>query len=606
MGKSTTSARAGLSAILLLGAVASGVRGDPEQDAALSARRAFEELQHGGDPAVQLPLLLEALSKAGLPRSATVSLGILSQSKDPRVSAAARAELTRRAETDSALAMPLLGQRADVEQGAPLEMLVKLARSHLDRALALSPPEEGASFASAGAVPGADAGPVAQPRAADAGLAQPDAADAGLSQSGPADAGRPASADGGAAARAVLEAPVTLPAAVAELSRARALTAQVPESSPAAAEAHEIAGLAALGAGDFTAAEREFNILARGDDGRDRREGLKTDPASVERKERAILQLARLAYARGDDAAAEAFYARVSRAAPEWLDALFESSWAHFRRGADEKALGNLLTLHAPFFQARYFPESFVLKALLLYENCRYADASRTLEQFEARYAPVNEALSAVLSQVTTPQPAAELLESGSQGIAQRVAAPARAEVSRLLLTPELLAQGRAASELAAELDSFDGRSPQFRSSALARALLPELRAARLSVLDGAGRRVRARLISARGELRELLGQVLCLSYEIAGREMELAREGAAGVSGAPRARRNQPQVDEDEELWPFQGEYWRDELGSYQFTLGEHCRRAAPGVPAQSAGLPPPADDAAPALEPAPAPARP
>jgi hypothetical protein len=186
------------------------------------------------------------------------------------------------------------------------------------------------------------------------------------------------------------------------------------------------------------------------------------------------------------------------------------------------------------------------------------------------------------------------------------VAEPARAEVSRLLLAPHLIAQGRAASELAAELDSFDGRSPQFRSSALARALLPALRAARLSMLDGAGRRVRARLVSARGELRELLAQSLRLSYEIAGRELELAREGEAGVARTPRAPRSLPQVDEDEELWPFQGEYWRDELGSYQFTLGEHCRRAAPGVPAQSASLPVPADDGSPDPAHVPAPAHP
>ncbi|GAC1559610.1 MAG: hypothetical protein NVS2B9_21060 [Myxococcales bacterium] len=396
--------------------------------------------------------------------------------------------------------------------------------------------------------------------------------------------------------------PAVFAVAAFALIRARALAGQVPEDSPASAEAHEVAGLAAVAAGDTAAAEREFSALVRAESRGDRRSRANLDPARVERKERAILQLARLAYARGDDVASEAFYARVSRAAPEWLDALFESSWAHFRRGADEKALGNLLTLHAPFFQGRYFPESFVLKALLLYENCRYADASRTLAQFEARYAPVNEALGAVLAQVTTPQLAAELLESGPDGIDRKVAEPARAEVSRLLLTPALVAEGRAAVELAAELDSFDGRTSQFRTSALARALAPELRSARLFVLDGAGRRVRARLIAARGELRELLGQTLRLSYEIAGRELELAREGAAGVARTPGARRNLPQVDEDEELWPFQGEYWRDELGSYQFTLGEHCRRAAPGVPARSPGLPPAPEDSAPATAPAPA----
>jgi hypothetical protein len=39
--------------------------------------------------------------------------------------------------------------------------------------------------------------------------------------------------------------------------------------------------------------------------------------------------------------------------------------------------------------------------------------------------------------------------------------------------------------------------------------------------------------------------------------------------------------------LWPFQGEYWRDELGSYRFQLGERCRKARP--PPQQATQPAP-----------------
>ena len=81
----------------------------------------------------------------------------------------------------------------------------------------------------------------------------------------------------------------------------------------------------------------------------------------------------------------------------------------------------------------------------------------------------------------------------------------------------------------------------------------------------------------------ELLGQSLRLSYEIAGREKELAAnaDGAATVS----THKDPARVADDEEIWPFQGEYWRDELGSYQYQLGRRCKK--PRTPPQTAQAP-------------------
>jgi len=44
------------------------------------------------------------------------------------------------------------------------------------------------------------------------------------------------------------------------------------------------------------------------------------------------------------------------------------------------------------------------------------------------------------------------------------------------------------------------------------------------------------------------------------------------------------PSVDEDEILWPFEGEYWRDELGSYRFQLGQKCGTPRPAPVKQEA----------------------
>jgi len=372
--------------------------------------------------------------------------------------------------------------------------------------------------------------------------------------------------------------PQRIPAAAQrELDAARALAASVPAGDAAEGDAREIAALAALAAGDAASATMEFLAVAdlpvrRG------------DRVAAQRRDQAYLQLARLAYQKGDDALAAKLYERVGRGAPEWLDALFESSWAQFRRGEDEKALGNLLTLHAPFFQDRFFPESLVLKALVMYENCRYPDARAALADFQQRYQALHDGLAQTLAGLPTPQAASDLLMKGPVGLQQVIPPAAREQVAQIEQDGDIRGALLAAVQLAQEIDSIDRRPEAFRGSDLIVRLAPLARQARVRLLMVAGRRLIARLDAGRATLRELLAQSLRLSYEIAGREKELAAQ--PGTAPIAQTRKDPPQVSEDEELWPFQGEYWRDELGSYRYQLGQRCKR--PRSPLPTASQPP------------------
>ncbi|TMB13204.1 MAG: hypothetical protein E6J66_03715 [Deltaproteobacteria bacterium] len=505
--------------------------------------------------------MVQALNDLAMPRTATVLLASLASDPEQSeaVRAAARAELAARAAADPALAQLLLTEQA--EHGKlPSAVAVAIARDHLERALQIAPPDEDAAFETERGAPALEhasspAHPLDKELAAEMGLSAPEPV-----------------------VTPAREPQRSLPAqAQRELDLARALAASVPPGDAAEGEAREVAALAALAAGDPAQATKEFLAVAalalpRG------------DAAAAERREKAYLQLARLAYQRSDDALATTLYDRVGRGAPQWLDALFEASWAHFRRGEDERALGNLLTLHAPFFQERFFPESFILKALVLYENCRYADARAALADFQRRYQPLHDGLAQALSQIPTPQAAAELLARGPVGVQQAVPAAAREEVARLEQGSDLRGALAAAVQLAQEIDSIDRRPDPFRASPLVARVAPLARQARARLLETAGRRLIARLDHERATLRELLGQSLRLSYEIAGREKELATSGPdAALSAQPH--RDPPQVGDDEELWPFQGEYWRDELGSYRYQLGRRCKR--PRTPAPTASQP-------------------
>jgi hypothetical protein len=526
--------------------VAAAAHGAPADEDA--AARAFVALRSGKlsaqEAGTQLRAFSDAMDRAGLRQTATVALFMIAAQDDDTGAAAGR-EVQRRAVDDGlALGLTLRFQPSRLEPAAA----VRVARAHLEQALILAPPQEGEAFATMAS--GEEPGLV------------PAAAGAPVRAAAPEEPGEP-----------IVSAVQRL--ARAELERARQIAAQVPERDPAGGEAHEVGALAALAAGDTATAEKEFEAVAR---------IVPRGQAAVERRENALLQLARLAYARGDDARAQALYGKVSRGAPQWLDALFESSWSHFRRGEDEKALGNLLTLHAPFFQGRYFPESNVLKALVLYENCRYGEARRALQEFETRFRPVHDALVRALSAWPTPQSVVEALMTGAPSLLSAVPDPARPDVRRLLSAPETDSGLRQIAAIGTELDSMDRRALPFRSSALALVVIPQVRAARLDLVQRTGDRARSAIALQRSELRELLGQALRLDFEIAGREKELAEEPAAAQK--PALRRPRTEVDDDEELWPFQGEYWRDELGSYRFQLGDRCV-PAPKPPVQQARVP-------------------
>ena len=225
------------------------------------------------------------------------------------------------------------------------------------------------------------------------------------------------------------------------------------------------------------------------------------------------------------------------------------------------------------------------MNALVLYENCRYDEARRALQDFETRYRPVHDALVRALAAWPTPQALIDALMNPAQSLLASVPESVRPDVRRLLSTSETDVGMRQIAAMNAELDSIDRRAITFRSSALALVVIPQVRAARLDLMQRTGDRARSAIALERSELRELLGQALRLDFEIAGREKELTEEPVASAQVAPRRARTQ--VDDDEELWPFQGEYWRDELGSYRFQLGDRCVRP-PKAPVQEARVPP------------------
>jgi hypothetical protein len=83
----------------------------------------------------------------------------------------------------------------------------------------------------------------------------------------------------------------------------------------------------------------------------------------------------------------------------------------------------------------------------------------------------------------------------------------------------------------------------------------------------------KAKLEQEREELRTLLGNGERIKFETTTKEKEFLEEQLQAVGAGDHQEVPVLGGGHDDQLyWPFQGEFWRDELGTYQYTLTKGC----------------------------------
>lgn len=308
-------------------------------------------------------------------------------------------------------------------------------------------------------------------------------------------------------------------------------------------------------------------------------------PMTAERKqlqalrELAFMQLARTHYGAKQNRAAIFYYDKVERGGVQWLEALFEASWAHYRIGQYEQALGNLITLSSPFFRDEYFPEALILKAVVYFENCRYREALTIIEDFEAIYGPVEDELVALIGKNMEAAQYFEVFDdvrkknkdgkklNGKDEILERI-------LNLALTDKDLKKTVDSIAELEAEMDHFGSKGDSFKYSNMTKQLIERLKAQRQELVAKAGLMAKAKLEFEQGELRELRARGLRIKFETNSKEKEFLEEmlQAGGKQSVVKPYKYRTSVGDDYLYWPYVGEYWRDELGTYQYTLTKGC----------------------------------
>jgi tetratricopeptide (TPR) repeat protein len=261
-------------------------------------------------------------------------------------------------------------------------------------------------------------------------------------------------------------------------------------------------------------------------------------------------------------------WSQVDTTSADWLDALFESAWALFVTDEHARALGNLHALLSPFFTGAFYPEAHVLKSVIFFDSCQMSNASAALATFHAQYDPVRDQLGALTGGKLDSDAALKLLDSINAGTSD-LSPQVRTVLARALGDRELARARAGLAALDEEQRALEAAPPALRSSTLAERIAQDLAVERSVRREQLGERVRARLDRLLAELQEVENQADTIEIEILGYQ-----RGELGVPPAtPPSSGSSVHVDSEHVLWPFNGEYWRDELGFYRQQLTNHCR---------------------------------
>lgn len=259
-----------------------------------------------------------------------------------------------------------------------------------------------------------------------------------------------------------------------------------------------------------------------------------------------------------------------------WYPGVLTAAWSAYHMKDYNLALGQLMTLINPYLAGKFNPESWILESNVLYRLCHYQSSLSTLKTLRERYKDLPTAIEKFKRQYG----------GRYQGVAALMSFARGENVQPGDYNPAqwgYIADGVLSTEAMVDVDRaivMASNSSAFLKSTLGAHASPGIRAslARFSrVLDAAkreayrkGLRVMDRRLSdMTNSVNDALEGALAIEVEINTRIRERLILGEV-----PKMKEIDFEADVNKgyEFWPFQGEFWRDEAGSFVFATSDVC----------------------------------
>ena len=292
----------------------------------------------------------------------------------------------------------------------------------------------------------------------------------------------------------------------------------------------------------------------------------------------AYLALARIAYESGDYDAAIYYYRKVSKESTKLPVAFYESAWTYFVKGDYSRALGTFQALHSSYFDHYFYPELWILEATAYLNMCRYDRARDAINRFNDDVASLQEPMQRLMSNMRTPADFYMAVVQTGNGVKEFL--PQRA-IRPVLANVDFYNLYRTIHQIEKEQEVLQQNIGPL--GAFGQELSGKLATIRQSRVNEIGIKIQQVLKRLQDELTQYSIKVTEIEVDLQVQEMEridvetqklfgeaeeVEKEEEASGEGAIAI------VGADSMQWPFEGEYWSDEIGSYRSFLTEVCSK--------------------------------
>ena len=295
----------------------------------------------------------------------------------------------------------------------------------------------------------------------------------------------------------------------------------------------------------------------------------------------ALMGLARVLYQGEQFDNSIKVYRSIPRDTSYFYDSLLENSWNYLRSGKFRSALSNFQSLHSPFYNNRYQPESLILRSFIYLYICKYYEMEKVLDFFNAVYKPAYENINKSLkwggSYTDYVKAALNFRSSTDIGISLTDGSDLPPVVmDRLMMNAAFNSKILYLIKLKEEKSVLNHLPTEWKTDRVGRNASYIINRRIESVQKAAGKEVRATLLEMRGELKRLNLSEEYLRYDMLRGKREFLKKKISNkyldkMQIDQKISRNY-YIQNGYEYWTFSGESWRDEIGNYHYLGKQNC----------------------------------
>ena len=277
------------------------------------------------------------------------------------------------------------------------------------------------------------------------------------------------------------------------------------------------------------------------------------------------------------------YFSNVGRDNAQWFESLFARTWASLMIGRFDSTLGTVVTLRSPFFTDIYFPEVNVVEAVTYYNLCQYDEVNNVIDYFFSVYPDYQKRMAAWLENVSTKTGLdvyKELLVMYKQAQAGENTELPEAVLRNILTENLFIRKYNHIKEIERELAIVEKSPDSFKNSLVAQDVSKKMMYQLATLRNEAGVWLVQRVQYLNNELVQLIVDMRSIRFEMTDsmksaleKEELYGKEVKEEEETVQKKTEMNPSVPQNSYYYPFDGEYWEDELGYYFFNVDNLCK---------------------------------